>query len=47
MYSDSSAAAEETSRDRNSERDLRNFLKAGSLDVNGYTGVSSYIKSMS
>ena len=29
-------------RSRNSERDFRNFLKIGSLDVRGYIGVSSY-----
>jgi len=27
----------------NSERDLRNFLNTGSLDVSGYTGELSYV----
>ena len=30
-------------RSINSERDLRNFLNTGSLDVSGYTGELSYV----
>ena len=41
VYSKPSSAAETMRRSINSERDLRNFLNMGNLDVSGYRGESS------
>lgn len=41
VYRAPSSAAEMMRRSRNSDRDLRNLLNMGSLDVSGYMGESS------